>query len=67
MTSNYILAKIDNVKQKMCQKLIDGEESIDTLKQVEKALIQKDEPDNYYQAEAIRQSIAWYEELNNQI
>jgi len=63
MTSNIILAKINNLKTKFCQKLYDGIENVDNLRQVEKALVEKDEPDNYYQAEAIRQAIKWWDEL----
>lgn len=66
-TDNFTLVMIDNLKTKYCQKFFDGEISVNGLKQIEDALIEKDEPDNYYQAEAIKQAIQWCEELENEI
>lgn len=64
MTSNYIKAKIDNLKTHYCQQLFDGEIHIESVKQIERVLVEKDEPDNYYQAEAIKQAIEWWEKLD---
>ena len=64
MTDRYILAKIDNVKTKLCQKLFDGEMNVDELREAEKRLTSKNEPENYYQAEAIKQAIEWWDNLD---
>ena len=56
--------KIKSVKQELCQKLFDGDTTIEELKQVEKQIIVENETENYYQAEAIKQAIDWYNQLN---
>ncbi len=63
MTSNYIKAKIALVKKALCQKLADGELTVEELTVVEKEFASKGETDNYYQAEAIKQAIEWWDSI----
>ena len=63
MTHEEVKQRIQEIKKAYCQKLIDGEISLKTLKIVEKRLAAENEIESYYQAEAVKQAIEWYKEL----
>lgn len=63
LTQVEIERKIKAVKNIYAQKLFNQKISVEILEDVKKELVSKDEPENYYQAEAIRQAIEWYNEV----
>lgn len=67
MKTIEINLKIEAVKQAMCKKLASGETTVATLLEVQKELCKANEPENYYQAEAIKQAIDWYNSLEETV
>ncbi|AUC13817.1 hypothetical protein BTO06_01030 [Tenacibaculum sp. SZ-18] len=64
ITEKEAKRKIKVVKERLCQKLIDGETTIEILESAKKELISENESENFYQVEAIQQAIEWYNKLN---
>ena len=64
ITEKEAKRKIKVVKERLCQKLIDEETTIEILESAKKELISENESENFYQAEAIQQAIEWYNKLN---
>jgi len=60
MKSNYIKAKIEFVKIQLILKLNSGCININVLNSVLDYAVEQDDTDSYYQAEAIKQAIQFY-------
>ena len=65
ITEQDIQRKIKTVKQALCQKLFGGETTPEILRGTMETLASEDQPENYYQAEAVKQALQWWEELEN--